>query len=78
MNSSVNDLKILEKQTSFYNWTHRFLGTWLVIFLNLLKYKIYGYALKAPKISIFNQTKSFNLLKKNYYSNINNLSALKR
>ena len=55
-----------------------FKGTWLIIFLNLLKAKIYGFALKAPKVSIFNQTKSYKILKKNYYLNINNLSAIKR
>ena len=65
MNSSFNDLKKFWKNKHILVTGHTgFKGTWLVIFLNLLKSKIYGYALKAPKISIFNQTKSFSLLKK--------------
>ena len=47
-------------------------------FFKPFKIKNFGYALKAPKISLFNQTKSFDLLKKNFYLNINNLSDLKR
>ena len=55
-----------------------FKGTWLIIFLNLLKAKTFGYSLRSPKISIFNQTKCFNMLNKNYYSNINDFKTLKK
>ena len=79
MSNSINDLKKFWKNKHVFITGHTgFKGTWLVIFLNLLKSKIFGYALKAPKISLFNQTKSFDILKKNFYFNINNLSDLKK
>ncbi len=55
-----------------------FKGTWLVIFLNMMKAKIYGYSLKAPRFSLFNQTKCSKLVKENYYLNINNFNSLKK
>lgn len=75
----INDLRKFWRNKKVFVTGHTgFKGTWLIIFLNLLKAKTYGYSLKAPKNSIFNQTKSFNLVKKNYYSNINNIKSLKK
>lgn len=55
-----------------------FKGTWLSIFLNLVEAKIYGYSLKPKRLSLFNQTNCSKLLEKNFYSNINNISNLKK
>ena len=75
----INDLRKFWRNKKVFVTGHTgFKGTWLIIFLNLLKAKTYGYSLKAPKNSIFNQTKSFNLVKKNYYSNINDFKTLKQ
>jgi CDP-glucose 4,6-dehydratase len=61
----INDLRKFWRNKKVFVTGHTgFKGTWLIIFLNLLKAKTYGYSLKAPKNSIFNQTKSFNLVKK--------------
>jgi CDP-glucose 4,6-dehydratase len=55
-----------------------FKGSWLVIFLNMLGAKIYGYSLPEKKNSFFSKIKNKNILKKNYYSNICNLNKLDR
>ena len=55
-----------------------FKGSWLVIFLNLLKAKVTGYSLKPNKYSLFNQANCSRILKNNFYSNINNLNDLKK
>ena len=79
MSKAITQLEKFWKNKKVFVTGHTgFKGTWLIIFLNLFKAKIYGFALKAPKISIFNQTKSYKILKKNFYLNINNLSSIKR
>jgi CDP-glucose 4,6-dehydratase len=51
-----------------------FKGSWLVIFLNLLGAKVYGYSLKPSKENlIFNKLKLENKVCRNFYGNINNL-----
>ena len=68
MSKAITQLEKFWKNKKVFVTGHTgFKGTWLIIFLNLFKAKIYGFALKAPKISIFNQTKSYKILKKNFY-----------
>ena len=55
-----------------------FKGTWLCIMLNLLKSKIYGYSLNPKRKSLFNESKIHNFLKSNTFSDINNISLLKK
>ncbi len=55
-----------------------FKGTWLIVFLNMLGAKIYGYALPEKKNSFFSKIKNRIILKKNFYSNICNLNKLER
>ena len=79
MNKSLNNLKIFWKNKKVFLTGHTgFKGTWLSIFLNTLEAKIYGYSLKADKHSLFNQTKCYQLTKKNYFLNVNNLDKLKK
>ena len=79
MANSFKELKNFWKNKRVFITGHTgFKGTWLVIFLNMMKAKIYGYSLKAPKFSLFNQTKSSKLVKENYYLNINDLNSLKK
>ena len=55
-----------------------FKGAWLCIILNLLKSKIYGYALKPSSNSLFEKSKIKKNLLSNTYSDINNLKKLKQ
>ncbi len=54
-----------------------FKGSWLIIILNLLGAKIYGYSLKPKKISLFNQINGLDLVEKNFYYDINNFKKFK-
>ena len=79
MDKSLSDLRKFWKNKKVFVTGHTgFKGTWLSIFLNLLEAKIYGYSLKAPNISLFNQTNCSKILKGNFYSDINNLNNLKK
>jgi CDP-glucose 4,6-dehydratase len=56
-----------------------FKGSWLVIFLNLLGAKVYGYSLKPSKENlIFNKLKLENKVCRNFYGNINNLIKISK
>ena len=55
-----------------------FKGSWLCIILNHLGSKIDGYALKPEKNSLFNKSKIFNNLASSNYSDINNITKLKK
>ena len=55
-----------------------FKGAWLCIILNLLKSKIYGYALKPNFNSLFQKSKIKKNLLSNTYSDINNFKRLKQ
>ena len=77
--------KIFKKRRNF--WKNKkvfitghtgFKGSWLVIFLNLLNAKLSGYSQKPKKVSLFNQAGCYNLLKNNFYSDINKLKDLKK
>ena len=54
-----------------------FKGSWLLILLNMLGAKTYGYALKPLNKSLFNQANCKKILKKNIYADINNFTKLK-
>lgn len=55
-----------------------FKGSWLCIYLNYLGAEVTGYSLKAKKLSLFNLAGINNLLKKNYYSNIQDYKSLNK
>ena len=55
-----------------------FKGSWLIIFLNLLGAKIYGYSLKEEKKSLFYQIKRQKILIKNIVGNVCNLNNLEK
>ena len=54
-----------------------FKGSWLIIILNKLRAKIYGYSLKPQKKSLFNQSKISKNLSSNTYADIENINLLK-
>ena len=76
MADSMKQLSTFWKNKKVFITGHTgFKGTWLSIYLNLLGAKIYGYSLKAPKLSLFKQTNCFRLIKKNFYGDINDLKT---
>lgn len=54
-----------------------FKGSWLLILLNMLGSKVYGYALKPLDKSLFRQANCKKILNKNTYSDIKNYKKLK-
>jgi len=79
MSKSLKNLKKFWKNKRVFITGHTgFKGTWLSIFLNMLNAKIYGYSLKPERLSLFNQTRTFEFCKKNFYSDINNLKKIKK
>lgn len=55
-----------------------FKGSWLIIFLNMLKAKIYGYSLKPKKNSLFKRCQLNKKIKENIYADIRNFKKLKK
>tara|TARA_B100001057_G_C22862923_1_gene955335 strand:+ start:1668 stop:2735 length:1068 start_codon:yes stop_codon:yes gene_type:complete len=55
-----------------------FKGSWLTILLNMLGADIYGYSLKPEKNSLFLKANCKKFLKKNTYSDINDIAKLKK
>ena len=79
MVDSVKHLRSFWKNKRVFVTGHTgFKGTWLSIYLDLLGAKIFGYSLKAPKHSLFNQTNCSKLIEKNFYGNVNDLNNLKK
>ena len=79
MSKSLKNLKKFWKNKRVFITGHTgFKGTWLSIFLNMLNAQIFGYSLKPEKQSLFNQTRTFEFCKKNFYSDINNLKKIKK
>ena len=76
--SLINLHKFWKNKKVFITGHTGFKGTWLSIFLNMFNAQIFGYSLKPEKLSLFNQTKTFEFCKKNFYSDINNLKKLKK
>tara|TARA_E500000178_G_C17018567_1_gene754231 strand:- start:397 stop:1461 length:1065 start_codon:yes stop_codon:yes gene_type:complete len=74
----LNNLKKFWKGKKVFITGHTgFKGSWLIVILNLLGAKIYGYSLKPKKKSLFNQINGPKLIEKNFYHNINNIEKLK-
>tara|TARA_B110001450_G_C17588185_1_gene467820 strand:- start:77 stop:1150 length:1074 start_codon:yes stop_codon:yes gene_type:complete len=76
--SFINLKKFWKNKRVFITGHTGFKGTWLSLFLNLFNAEIFGYSLKPEKTSLFNQTRSFEFCKKNFYSDINDLQKLKK
>ena len=55
-----------------------FKGSWLSIILTYLNSTIHGYSLKPRKNSLFNKSTILKKLRSNTYSDINNLTKLKK
>ena len=67
MSKSLTSLKRFWKNKKVFITGHTgFKGTWLSIFLNMFNAQIFGYSLKPEELSLFNQTKIFELCKKNF------------
>ena len=76
---NINKLKkFWGKKKVFITGHTGFKGSWLCIILNLLNSKIYGYALKPQKKSLFNKSKIYKNLVSNNYLDINNITKLKK
>ena len=70
--------KFWNKKKIFITGHTGFKGTWLCIVLNYLNSKVHGYALKPEKNSLFNKSKIVKELASSTYSDINNLTKLKK
>jgi len=76
---SINKLKKFWKRKKVFITGHTgFKGSWMCIFLNMFGANIYGYSLRPKKVSLFNQAKCKKFIKKNYFSDINNLKKLEK
>ena len=76
--AQLSDLKKFWKNKRVFVTGHTgFKGSWLIVLLNFLGAKTYGYSLKSPKKSLFNQIDGKSLLEKNFYADIKNLKNLK-
>lgn len=75
---SKKELKKFWKNKKVFITGHTgFKGSWMLILLNMLGAKIYGYSLKPNKKSLFNEANCKTFLKKNFYANINDFKNLK-
>ena len=70
--------KFWNKKKVFITGHTGFKGSWLCIVLNYLNSKVHGYALKPEKNSLFNKSKIVKELASSTYSDINNLTKLKK
>ena len=76
--AKLNKLRKFWKNKKVFITGHTgFKGSWLIIILNFLGAKIYGYSLKPKKNSLFREIEGEKLLVKNFYGNINNKNFLK-
>ena len=55
-----------------------FKGSWMCVFLNMLEAKVFGYALKPDKRSMFNKVRVRKFLKKNVLKDIRSETDLKK
>ena len=78
MENIKNLKRFWEKKRVFITGHTGFKGSWLCIVLNYLGSKISGYSLKPDKKSLFNKSKIIKNLSSNYFSNINDISKLKK
>jgi CDP-glucose 4,6-dehydratase len=74
----LNKLRKFWKNKKVFVTGHTgFKGSWLIIMLNLMGAKAYGYSLKPKKNSLFKEIGGNKLLAKNFYGNINNKNLLR-
>lgn len=74
----LNKLKKFWKNKKVFVTGHTgFKGSWLILILNLMGAKVYGYSLKPKKNSLFNEIRGQKLLAKNFYGNIKNKNLLR-
>ena len=79
MNSELNKLRKFWRGKKVFITGHTgFKGCWLSIFLNLLEAKLYGYALKPEKKSLFKKILCKKIFQDETYADINNLKLLKK
>ena len=79
----MNKIKTLRKfwkgKKVFITGHTGFKGSWMLILpLNMIGAKIYGYSIKPNKKSLFIQAKCKDLVKGNFYADINDLNNLKK
>ena len=77
----------MKHKTNTTFWKHKkvlitghtgFKGSWLSLVLGLFKSELFGFSLKAKKISLFNQANIKLMFKKNIYSDLKNKNKLKK
>ena len=78
MENIENLKKFWNKKKVFVTGHTGFKGSWLCIILKYLKSNVYGYALKPERLSLFNKSKIKKNLSLNTYSDINDLTKLKK
>ena len=76
MENISNLSKFWKKKKVFITGHTGFKGSWLVIILNFLGAKIYGYSLKPLKKSLFNMAECKKLVIKSFYHDIKNKKKL--
>ncbi len=75
--ATLEVLKFFWKKKVFITGHTGFKGSWLIIILNLLGAKVYGYSLKPKKKSLFNQIDGGKIIEKSFYGNLNDYKKLK-
>jgi CDP-glucose 4,6-dehydratase len=76
---NLNKLREFWKNKKVFITGHTgFKGSWLIIFLNMLGARIYGYSLKPNTNSLFNQIKGDINIKENIFNDICNYKFLKK
>ena len=76
--AKLKDFKTFWKGKKVFITGHTgFKGSWLIVILNMLGAKIYGYSLKPQKKSLFNQISGDKIIEKNFYGNITDYNNLK-
>ena len=78
MENIENLKKFWNKKKVFVTGHTGFKGSWLCIILKYLKSNVYGYALKPERLSLFNKSNIKKNLSLNTYSDINDLTKLKK
>ena len=72
------DKKFWKNKKVFITGHTGFKGTWLTIFFHLLGAKVYGYALKQKKISLYNIANIDRIINKSFIADIRDYAKMKR
>ena len=79
MRNNLFKLKSFWKNKKVFLTGHKgFKGSWLVIFLNILGAKVYGYSLRPEKNSLYNIAKLDKVVTKSVIGDIRNYKKLKK